>query len=165
MKYLEIKESDYKLIKEVSELASKIVKEHYDPIVGETQNEYMIKKFQSASSIKEQLSQNYRYFFVLNEEGKRVGFIAFYPREKDLYLSKFYLEKNERGKGMAKNMFAFVKNEARKSGFSSIVLNVNKYNAIAIRAYEKLGMGKIAEEKIDIGRGYYMDDYVYQFVI
>src|SRR5690625_6205924 len=95
MKYLEIKESDYRLIKELSELASKIVKEHYDPIVGEVQNEYMIKKFQSASSIKEQLSQNYRYFFVLNKEGKRVGINAIYPRKTYLYLSKINLKKNE----------------------------------------------------------------------
>lgn len=163
MKYIEITKSDTKSIKELSELASEIVKEHYDPILGETQNNYMIKKFQSARSIMEQLAQNYRYFFVANNNGIKVGFIAFYPREDDLYLSKFYLEKSERGQGIATDMFEFIKSKATGLRFTSIVLNVNKYNDLAIRAYEKLGMIKIAEEKIDIGNGYYMDDFVYQY--
>ncbi len=165
MKYIEIMKSDTKSIKELSELASKIVKEHYDPILGEAQNDYMIEKFQSIQSIVEQLERKYSYYFVCNHDGNKVGFIAFYPRVNDLYLSKFYLEKSCRGLGIAKDMFEFVKNEAKKLEFSSILLNVNKYNSIAIRAYETFGMIKIEEEKIDIGNGYYMDDYVYQYYL
>ncbi|BAM47430.1 GNAT family N-acetyltransferase [Amphibacillus xylanus] len=165
MKYIEIKKTDMKAIHELSSLASKIVKEHYDPIIGKAQNDYMIEKFQSVTSILEQLAQNYQYYFVTDYHNRKIGFIAFYPRRDDLYLSKFYLEKEYRGQGIASEMFDFVKSKAQALGFNIIVLNVNKENLVAIRAYERLGLIRITEEKIDIGNGYYMDDYVYQYLI
>lgn len=61
-------------------------------------------------------------------------------------------------------MLNFVIKKTKEAGFSSIVLNVNKYNS-AVNVYEKLGFIKIREEKNDIGSGYYMDDYVYQYTI
>lgn len=164
MKYLEVKKNDAAAIKELSDLASKIVKEHYDPILGATQNDYMIKKFQSASSITEQLNQGYKYYFICDMAGNKLGFLAFYPRKNDIYLSKFYLQKNQRGKGISKDMLQFVIKKTKQAGFSSIVLNVNKENS-AIKAYEKLGFIKIGEEKNDIGNGYFMDDYVYRYCI
>jgi ribosomal protein S18 acetylase RimI-like enzyme len=61
-------------------------------------------------------------------------------------------------------MLRFIIEQARKAGLFSIVLNVNKNNN-AILAYEKMGFKKIREEKIDIGNGYIMDDFVYEYVI
>lgn len=43
----------------LSRLASQIVKEHYDPILGAAQNDYMIEKFQSVEAIKGQIAQGY----------------------------------------------------------------------------------------------------------
>jgi len=37
--------SDENKIKEMSEMATEILREHYDPIVGKTQNDYMLKNF------------------------------------------------------------------------------------------------------------------------
>ena len=165
LKYLEINLQNTIAIQSLSMLANDILKEHYDPIIGVIQNDYMLNKFQSVQALTEQLEQNYRYYFVCNMDDEKVGFIGFYPREEDLYLSKFYLNKNYRGKGIAMDMFEFVKSQAKQLGFSSITLNVNKNNAIAIRAYEKLGLIRVAQEKINIGNGYYMDDYVYQYLI
>lgn len=161
MNYIEVKSSDTKRVREMSVLASKIVKEHYDPILGEKQNNYMIEKFQSVNAIKEQLEQGYNYYFLAEENGNNIGFIAFYPRKDHIYLSKFYLQKDYRGQGISKNMLTFVVEKTKEYELDSIVLNVNKYNEIAILAYEKLGFIKVDEEKNDIGNGYYMDDYVY----
>lgn len=165
MNYTKVKSIDNDAIKEMSELAAKIVKEHYDPILGEIQNDYMINKFQSAIGIKEQLEQGYNYYFVTTLNSENIGFIAFYPREKNVYLSKFYLHKDYRGRGISKDMLEFVIEKTKKLGLCSIILNVNKYNEIAISAYEKLGFVRIDEEKNDIGNGYYMDDYVYEYLI
>ena len=41
----------------------------------------------------------------------------------------------------------------------SLLLNVNRHNK-AISFYKKYGFDIIAEEDIDIGNGYYMNDYV-----
>ena len=165
MKYINIVLSDKDKIKEMSSLASKIVKEHYDPILGSTQNDYMIDKFQSVTAITKQLEQGYQYYIVSDNDENEVGFIGYYPRDNEMYLSKFYLLRNQRGKGISREMLDFIITNTKEAGLASIVLNVNKYNVIAIRAYEKIGFVKIRDEKIDIGNGYFMDDYVYQYMI
>lgn len=162
--YIKVVNSDAAEIKELSDLAVKIVKEHFDSIIGAAQNDYMISKYQSVSAITEQLAHGYQYYFVCDSDGNKVGFLAFYLRENELYLSKFYLKKNQRGKGISKDMLNFIVKKTKEAGLSSIVLNVNKNNSV-IFAYEKLGFVKIREEKNDIGNGFFMDDYVYEYLI
>ena len=150
-------------IEAMSALATEIVREHYDPILGTAQNDYMLEKFQSVNALREQLAHGYQYCFVRVGD-RRVGFLAFYPKENCLYLSKFYLLKAERGKGYARQMHGFVCQKAQEVGLSAVELNVNKNNS-AVFAYEKLGFERVRAEKIDIGAGYYMDDYVYRYTI
>ncbi len=163
MEFRELFANEEAKIREMSQMASAIVKEHYDPIIGPGQNDYMIRKFQSVEAIREQLAQGYRYFFV-RVEGQNIGFMAFYPRGSAMYLSKFYLYKQERGKGFSRKMMDFVAQEAQKAGLTSIELNVNKHNS-ARSAYEKLGFKVIRKEKNDIGHGFFMDDYVYSLEV
>lgn len=93
-----------------------------------------------------------------------VGFLAFYPKGKAMYLSKFYLYKDKRGKGYAHHMLEFVIKEAKNFNCKSIELNVNKHNSACL-AYEKMGFKILRNEKNDIGNGFYMDDYVYSLNI
>ena len=58
-----------KEIEEMSAMATEIVREHFDPIIGKAQNDYMIAKFQTPAAIKEQLEHGSEYFFV--SDGKR----------------------------------------------------------------------------------------------
>lgn len=155
--------SDEGAVEEMSAIATAIVREHYDPILGKEQNDYMLKKFQSYDAIRGQLEQGYRYYFV-GDKAHRLGFMAFYPRGEAMYLSKLYLYKNERGKGYSRRMIDFVAAEARAEGLSAIELNVNRFNG-SVDIYEKLGFTRIRSEKIDIGSGYYMDDYVYSMSV
>lgn len=154
---------DNREIHKMSVLASGIIKEYYDPVVGAEQNDYMIKMFQSEEAIKNQLSHGYRYYFVMYG-GEEAGFIAFYPRENDMYLSKLYLKTAMRGKGIARDILRFISAKARKESLRYITLNVNKKNR-SIDIYEHMGFTKIADEKNDIGSGYFMDDYVYRYEI
>lgn len=150
---------DKEEINEMSGIATAIVRDYYDPIIGKDQNDYMLKMFQTPEAIAEQLEHGYRYYFV-RENGKNLGFVAFYPRENALYLSKLYLYKDERGKGYAREILEFLKTQARELGFNRIELNVNRNNDTRF-IYEKLGFTVAWEEKNDIGNGFYMDDYVY----
>jgi len=146
-------------IQEMSTMASTIVKEHYDPIIGPAQNDYMIKKFQSVESIREQLEHGYRYYFA-KINGKNVGFCAFYPKDKEImYLSKFYIYKDQRGQGYSRIMSNFIAEETRKEGLKAIELNVNKNNT-SVPIYKKLGYREVRTEKNPIGNGFYMDDYI-----
>ena len=150
---------DKEEINEMSGMATAIVRDYYDPIIGKEQNDYMLKMFQTPEAIAEQMEHGYRYYFV-RENGKNLGFVAFYPRENALYLSKLYLYKDERGKGYAREILEFLKTQARELGFNRIELNVNRNNDTRF-IYEKLGFTVAWEEKNDIGNGFYMDDYVY----
>ena len=146
-------------IAEMSRMATEILREHYDPIVGKQQNDYMLDKFQSVRAIGEQLGNGYRYYFV-RCNGRNVGFMAFYPRQKAMYLSKLYLYKDERGKGFSRQMIAFVAEEARRENLCAVELNVNKHNERAISVYLKNGFETVESVKNDIGGGFFMDDYV-----
>lgn len=160
MEYTELYINDEKGINAMSAMATEIVREHYDPIIGKEQNDYMLAMFQSVDAIRSQLECGYRYFFV--KDGERIlGFFAFYPRGDAMYLSKFYLYKNERGKGYSRQMLEYIKSETKKEGLSGIELNVNRGNP-SCKIYESLGLKIIRSEKNDIGNGFYMDDYVYR---
>lgn len=150
---------DKEEINEMSGMATAIVRDYYDPIIGKEQNDYMLKMFQTPEAIAEQMEHGYSYYFA-RENGKNLGFVAFYPRENALYLSKLYLYKDERGKGYAREILEFLKTQARELGFNRIELNVNRNNDTRF-IYEKLGFTVAWEEKNDIGNGFYMDDYVY----
>ena len=162
MAKIEIVKTEKAEIKPLSILATSILREHYDPIVGKEQNDYMLEKFQSEKAISEQFEHGYIYYWV-KSDGKNVGFLGFYPIEGKIYLSKFYLDKEYRGRKIARKMFEFMVDYTRKEGLKSIFLNVNKYNSNSIKVYEHLGFVKIRDEKNDIGHGYYMDDYVYEY--
>ena len=146
-------------IADLSELASAIVKEHYDPILGNEQNDYMIEKFQSPQAIREQIEHGYTYYFIVSD-GTRAGFFGYYPRDGKTYLSKLYVEKSFRKKHLAHDSMEFIAKETVKDGMNSIVLNVNRHNYDSIVAYESLGFKKIRKEDNPIGHGYYMNDYV-----
>ena len=160
MDFIRIERGDARGEERLSALATAIIREYYDPLLGREQNDYMIEKFQSLRAVREQLEKGYRYYIpALN--GEELGFMGFYPRKDALYLSKWYLKKEHRGRGYARPMLAFLRAEAEKEGLTAVELNVNKYNP-TIAVYEKLGFRRIRSEKNDIGHGFYMDDYVYR---
>lgn len=150
-------------ISEMSKMATVIVREHFDPLIGKAQNDYMLQKFQTEDAIREQLRSGYQYFFV-REDGRNIGFLAFYPKGNALYLSKFYLYKSERGKDYSRRMLEFIVAHARALHLDGIELNVNKQNS-ACRAYESLGFKLLRAEKNSLGSGFYMDDYVYRLEV
>lgn len=149
-------------IETLSKTATQIVKQHFDPIIGAAQNNYMIAKFQTPAAIQEQIQQGYQYYWV-QVDHENAGFLAFYPRDGKLYLSKFYLAEAFRGRHLARPMLEFVVGEAKKAQLSTIFLNVNRNNVQAITAYEHLGFGIVCEEQNDIGNGFVMDDYVLEY--
>lgn len=160
----------------MSVLATRIVREHFDPIVGVEQNDYMIARFQTPEAIAAQIDEGYEYYFVLPPKAvsgqsgeakpgrvRPIGFVALQARDAgELYLSKFYLVKEERGKGYARSMMGLVEWRGRELGCDYVRLNVNRNNYQAILAYEHLGFQRTGERKTDIGGGYVMDDFIYE---
>ena len=163
MEFQNVTSRDRGAVETLSVLATAILREYYDPIVGAEQNSYMLDRFQSVHAIDEQLAHGYTYFLALSG-GENIGFLAFYPRDGALYLSKLYLRREDRGRGHGREMLDFVKAQANAMNLAAIELNVNKHNETT-RIYEKMGFVRIRSEKNDIGSGYFMDDYVYRLTL
>jgi len=140
-------------------LAKPIWHEHYTPIIGEQQVNYMLEKFQSREAIRSQLEQGYQYFQV-GEPSNLLGYFSTQFRDNaSLFISKFYLSKLARGKGIGKQMLKFIEQLANSNKCQTIDLTVNKLNP-AYQVYLKLGFANQGAVEFDIGNGYIMDDFL-----
>lgn len=147
-------------IQKVAELAQRIWREHYIPIVGAAQVDYMLEKFQSVLAITKQIREGALYYLI-HDEKEDVGYFCVVPKPEteELFLSKFYVRKADRGKGYGGKAIDFITTLARKRHLKKISLTVNKKNQDAIRIYEKMEF-EIKEGVVtDIGSGFFMDDY------
>ena len=143
----------------VSRMAAEIWTEHYGPIIGNAQVNYMLEKFQSPAVIAGQIKEGYEYFFLC-QNGEKEGYMGIQPQNGRLFLSKLYVRKSSRGQGVARAAAVFARDLCRSRGLSAIWLTVNRNNTGAVSAYKKLGFEVIREEAADIGEGYVMDDYI-----
>lgn len=142
-----------------SALASEIWNEHYTPIIGKRQVDYMVAKYQSAEAIKKQIdSEGYLYYLICFED-KPVGYIGFQLRNRTVFLSKYYVRHISRGKGLGRFAMEFLKIFAKNHNADSIYLTVNKNNIKSIDAYLKMGFKNEGPIVTDIGNGFVMDDY------
>ena len=146
-------------IRTTAKLAREIWTEHFTAIIGADQVEYMLDKFQSENAIADQI-QNKGYIYYLIKKGKQaIGYCAIVPEEDTLFLSKLYILKTMRGKGIARKTIGFLKTIAFERNLGRITLTVNKNNIGPIAAYEKLGFVNTGPVVQDIGGGFVMDDY------
>ncbi|WMI65306.1 GNAT family N-acetyltransferase [Aestuariibaculum sp. YM273] len=145
--------------KVIESLADVIWREHYIPMVGKPQIDYMLKKFQSAEAMEQQVVDGMQYFTVFDNEIP-VGYIGIKTEPDTLFLSKIYVLKSYRGKGIAKKAMQFIEEKAKSYSLKTIRLTVNINNEIAIKAYEKLGFINAGPIVADIGNGFIMDDYL-----
>lgn len=144
----------------VATLAREIWTDHYTPIIGSDQVEYMLEKFQSNNVIKEQLSGGYEYYLAMDGT-HALGYLGVIPDidESCLILSKIYVRKTARGSGVGRKFLDFCMQMCRDRKFESIWLTVNKHNSNSINWYERMGFNNVAELVQDIGNSYIMDDY------
>jgi diamine N-acetyltransferase len=143
----------------ISVLAKNIWTEHYTPIIGLDQVNYMLEKFQSEIAIQNQINiDNYKYYLIIYEN-TAIGYLSIKNNDDALFLSKIYIDKSCRGKGFGKIAINFIEEQAKDLNCQTIYLTVNKYNINSIMAYQKIGFIKTEELFIDIGNGYVMDDF------
>lgn len=150
---------------ELAELAREIWQQHYPPIIGQSQVDYMLEKFHSTSAMQQQAEAEGMAFFLVIKESKPLGYLAFKADGEHLFLSKFYLLSACRGQGYGARMLNFCADQARALGLKAIRLTVNKNNRKSIQAYLKMGFDLKRAVKIDIGEAYIMDDFELEKII
>ena len=143
----------------VSNLASVIWNEHYVPMIGQEQVNYMLTNFQSPDAIKNQIVNDHYQYYIIYHHSEPSGYISIKHTGVDLFLSKFYVIKSKRGTGLGKEGIRFITSQAREGGAKRITLTVNINNINSIKAYKKLGFTNDGPVITQIGAGYIMDDY------
>jgi ribosomal protein S18 acetylase RimI-like enzyme len=148
-------------VSEVARLAREIWNEHYPPIIGKEQVDYMVAKFQSAEAIREQIAAGFEYYLIVLD-GSAAGYLAVVPEPESssLLLSKIYVRRHSRGMGLGEAALRLAENICRERNLGGIRLCVNKRNARSIAWYERRGFSISGPTVRDIGGGFLMDDFM-----
>jgi len=160
--FIEVSTQDQ--IEMVESLAKEIWTDHYIPIIGKEQVDYMLDRFQSKQAISEQIKTGFLYFLI-RDDNQFIGYISVQPKTDELFLSKLYVRSSKRSKGWGNKAIRFVEKLTRERGLAKIVLTVNKNNVNSIKAYEKFGFRKVGSIIQDIGSGFVMDDYKMEKIV
>jgi GNAT superfamily N-acetyltransferase len=76
--------------------------------------------------------------------------------EGKLFFSKFYIQKEHRGKGYASQAMEFLVEICKDRRLGIIWLTVNRYNDATIAVYEKKEFRTVRTQVADIGNGFVM---------
>ncbi|MFV5700771.1 GNAT family N-acetyltransferase [Flavobacterium sp. XS2P12] len=156
-----LKEASIADINTIQEIANKTWPITYGEILSKEQLNYMMDLIYSDESLIKQIQNQEQLFYIAYEETSVLAFIAIehnYKSEAVTRIHKIYILPETQGKGIGKLLIDAVQKLANENNSTSLSLNVNRFNK-ALAFYQKLGFEIIAEENIEIGNGYLMEDY------
>ena len=146
----------------VAELAGVIWRSHYPGIITTEQIDYMLALGYSHAALSRFIEEEGAGLDLARFGDRLAGFAAYYLSEggRELKLDKLYVLQEFQGRGVGSRLIAATETRARAQRCSTLILNVNKNNVQAIRAYEKNGFAIREAVVVDIGNGFVMDDFV-----
>ncbi|MES2417528.1 MAG: GNAT family N-acetyltransferase [Bacteroidota bacterium] len=157
------KEEDLAII---SDLAEKIWPQSYGNYISAEQLRYMLNKMYNPGELLSQLREGHT-FLIASEDEKDIGFSSYAlvdPENQGYKLHKLYVLPEAHGKGVGKILINEVVNLATRKGGKSLALNVNRNNK-AKDFYLKMGFNIKETVDLDIGNGFFMNDYVMELPI
>ena len=142
-------------------LAYRIWHAHYPGIITPEQIDYMLERGYTRQVILDEMGSQGVIWLAIRTGGVMIGFASLGPHAPGtMKLHKLYLLPDYHGTGIGARALAEVEQIARDSVAAALVLNVNRHNTKAIRAYERAGWQVAETVVVDIGNGFVMDDFV-----
>jgi len=136
----------------------------FGEILSSEQIRYMLDWMYSSEMLQKHLTEEGHVFLLAwdSQQDRAVGFAGIQHAVKGQLtkIHKLYILPNQQGKGVGTKLIKSIQEMACAAQDEALYLNVNKYNIQAIKFYEYIGFKEIAQEVIDIGNGYVMDDFV-----
>ena len=145
----------------ISDLAEKIWPDTFKGILTDEQIRYMLDWMYNPNELIRQIEKGHQ-FYLLEINQKSVGFIGLqfnFPEPAQVKIHKLYVLPEAQGTGGGKLLFQQAVQVAKENECDSILLNVNRFNK-AVGFYKHIGFKILKEENIDIGNGFWMEDYV-----
>jgi ribosomal protein S18 acetylase RimI-like enzyme len=156
---LSVAKADAGEIELIRELSAEVWPATYAPILSGAQIDYMLDRMYSVEALEKQMQEGHEFLIVYNA-GIPIGFASYSETEPGIFkLHKIYILTLHQGRGMGRFVIEQIIEMVKEKGCTALQLNVNRNNP-AKSFYEKLGFVVIREEDIDIGGGYFMNDYV-----
>jgi len=155
-----IHEAGIEDIPTIQSLAHLVWPATYGNLMSANKLEYMLQLIYSAESLRQQMQQGH-HFLLASIHKTAVGFASYSAtKEVAVYkLQKLYVRTDIQGRGLGKALINHVIDRIQPLQASALLLNVKRDNT-AVAFYEKMGFAVVREEDIDIGNGYFMNDYV-----
>lgn len=152
-------DSDLDIIRSI---ASRIWPETFQRILAPEQIGYMMRMMYAPEVLRCERLEGHT-FGLLYDAQTPIGYLqlsAYHPKDT-AKLHKLYLLAAYHRRGLGQAMLDYAANLAKEQGFSRLVLNVNKQNEPAIKAYRRNGFSLAQSVVNDIGNGFVMDDYIF----
>lgn len=154
---------DAQQLKIINTLAWKIFPQTYRELLSVEQIPYMMHMMYDEAVLRQEFAGEMHFALILDGETP-VGYLSWHPLECEgapaIKLEKLYLDFAYHGKSIGNAGLKFILETAKKSERYIVLLNVNKENLRAQKAYERAGFRRWKSERNPIGNGFYMDDYV-----
>ncbi len=134
--------------------------EAYVHILSGKQVSYMLNMMYHPARLLKQMEKEGHLFLIAEVNASPVGFAGF-SEDKPGYwkLHKIYVLPEMHGRSIGKALINEVIAITWKNGAARLSLNVNRHNK-AFDFYLHNGFVKVAEADIDIGNGFFMQDYI-----
>ena len=143
MEIRKAKQDDYK---KLLKLIFQVHKLHYEnrPDIYYSLNPFSVEYFNNLLNDKDS------FIYVYEDQNNIKGLIIGYLKETKLstilkprkvyYIDNIVVDEKERKKGIGKNLYNYLKEEAKENNINSIELNVWSFNKDAIEFYKSIGM-------------------------
>jgi len=133
----------------------------YGDLMTEDRMQYMLQLFYSPSSLQQQMLEKGHEFLMAEMDEEPVGFASFGPLDTNgsYKLHKLYVRTDIQGKGLGRSLIDAIITSIAATNATSLFLHVKRDNP-AVHFYQKLGFTIIREEDLDIGNGFFMNDYL-----
>ena len=143
----------------INELGEKAFYPTYLPFISEEQVSYMFHMMYDTAALRRQMQERGDIFFIAYAGTEALGFASCqHLADGVTKLHKLYVLPELQVKGVGKALLDSVEQAAAAAGQTRVLLNVNRENK-AIGFYRKCGYAIRAEDDIDIGNGFFMNDY------
>jgi RimJ/RimL family protein N-acetyltransferase len=149
---------------ELAAMADEIWTEYYSSFSNSELAEYFLNRFQSEEAIVQQIKDGYLYSFIMDGDAK-AGYAAILPEGDSLFLSKFYISKDFRGKGLGSKTLDEISEKGKAMRMRRIYLRVNRENVRSKDIYLHKGFVVAEEIKEDIGDGMTLDDFLMEYLL
>ena len=146
-------------LKIIQKMANEIWPICFKEMISESQITYMLHWMYNLKTLEDNFQKGHQ-FIVFKKDNLYIGFASFELRKynNSVRLHKLYVDPSNQNKGTGRVLLNFVINEGRNAQISKLDLFVNRSNP-AVLFYKKLGFKSIGSVDLEIGNGFYMNDY------